>query len=835
MPPGRRRPAVPRSRAGRAATVLAAAGATALGVAVAAGPAAATSSTGVVINEVYGGGGNSGAVLTNDFIELYNSGTTAVNLAGWSVQYKSATSTAAFSGVTSLTGSIAPGKTFLIQEASGGSTGAALPVTPDVTGSVNLSATAGVVALVNGTTALNCSTDAACVAAGAQDLVGFGSTANISETAPAPAPSNTTSITRTSGADTDSNSADFTVANPPTPTTGTTTGGGGATPGPLRIHDIQGDSFVSPHAGDTVTNVPGIVTATRTYGSSKGYWIQDPTPDDDPATSEGIFVYTGSTPTVAVGDSVLVSGKVADYYQLASGESTSSTSQLSVTEIDQAGTPAVVSSGNPLPAPIVLTPTTVPDTYAPDLGGGNIENTPIDPARSALDYYESIEGMLVEIDNARVVGPSAVFGSGSSADAEQYITTKPGQDATYRGGTELLGENQTPSGRLELVTSGAANPDVNVGDVLKGAWTGTIDYSEFGGYTIADSTQGTVQHNNLAPVVATAPAKGQLSVATYNVENLAPTDPDSKFAALGKGVVTNLASPDIVAVEEIQDNDGASDDGVVDATQTLTKLTQAITAAGGPSYQWQGINPVNDQDGGQPGGNIRTVFLYNPKAVSFVSAGGSNVNRSTTGTEVKAPLGGILGGGVGGLLGGPSLTLSPGRIDPTNPVWNSSRKPLVGEFKFNGKKVFVIANHFDAKLGDQNADGRFQYPAQSSATQRAGQALVEHNFVQELLNADNNADVVVVGDLNDYQFSPALNVLKTGKAAGTAKPILTDLITTLPTDQQYTYDYDGISEVLDHILVTKHLSKVNYQVVHVNSEYADQVSDHDPQVVDVTP
>ena len=66
-------------------------------------------------------------------------------------------------------------------------------------------------------------------------------------------------------------------------------------------------------------------------------------------------------------------------------------------------------------------------------------------------------------------------------------------------------------------------------------------------------------------------------------------------------------------------------------------------------------------------------------------------------------------------------------------MWNASRKPLVGQFTFNGKDVFVIANHFDAKLGDQSQDGRFQFPAQSSAVQRAGQALSEHNFINQIL------------------------------------------------------------------------------------------------------
>ena len=94
---------------------------------------------------------------------------------------------------------------------------------------------------------------------------------------------------------------------------------------------------------------------------------------------------------------------------------------------------------------------------------------------------------------------------------------------------------------------------------------------------------------------------------------------------------------------------------------------------------------------------------------------------------------------------------------------------------------------------------------------------------------------MVVGDLNDYQFSPALKVLTTGTAAGTGSPVLQDLITTLPVNQRYTYVYEGISQVLDHILVTDSFRSVRYQVVHVNAEYSDQVSDHDPQVVDVTP
>lgn len=801
----------------RIAGVLAAAGIAVASVVVG-GSAHATPSASVVISEVYGAGGNSGATLTNDFVELYNHGSASVDLTGWSVQYHSSSATSTSWQVTALSGSIPAGAHYLVQEAAGTGGTQALPI-PDATGSIAMSGTAGTVALSSGAAALSCNTSSACGSDTAVvDLVGYGAGAAISETVPVPlATSNANAQSQqrdAAGTDTDDNSKDFTNAAPtPTPA-GTGSGTGGDQPGPLRIHDIQGTSWVSPHDKDTVTDVPGIVTAVRT-ASSRGFWMQDPNPDNDPATSEGIFVYTSSKPTVSPGDSVLVSGTVSDYYALSSGDTLATTSNLSVTEI---GSPTVdvVSSGNPLPAPIVISPTTVPDTYAPDLGGSDIENTPITPTRSALDYYESIEGMRVEVDDARVVGPSNQYG-------EQYVTTKPDQARTYRGGTELLGDNGTPSGRLEIATPDGSALGLDVGDVLQGATVGPIDWSIYGGYVLEAATLGTVVHNGLPRVVAQSGTNRQLSIATYNVENLAPSDPDSKFTALAQGLVHNLASPDIVALEEIQDNSGATDDGVVAADQTLTKLTGAIEAAGGPSYNYREIDPVNDQDGGQPGGNIRTAFLYNPDRVTFVDRGSAATDRSTTGTAVTT------------LKNQPTLTLSPGRIDPTNPVWTASRKPLVGQFEFRGEPVFVIANHFDAKLGDQNADGRYQYPAQSSRVQRAGQAQVVHDFVQRILDVDPAAAVAVVGDLNDYQFSPPLRALETGTADGIGRAVLTDLITTLPTDQQYTYVYDGISEVLDHILVTPKVKDVDYQVVHVNSEYHDQVSDHDPQVVDLRP
>lgn len=164
----------------------------------------------VVISQVYGGGGNSGATYTNDFVEIFNRGTQDVSLAGWSVQYASATGSSW--QVTGLTGTLRAGQHYLIQESLGAGGSQPLP-TPDATGAISMSATAGKVALVNSTTALT----VACPSSAAiQDFVGFGSTANCSETSPTPAPSNALAVLRAGNGctDTGNNSSDFSTGAP---------------------------------------------------------------------------------------------------------------------------------------------------------------------------------------------------------------------------------------------------------------------------------------------------------------------------------------------------------------------------------------------------------------------------------------------------------------------------------------------------------------------------------------------------------------------------------------------------------------------------------------------
>lgn len=571
------------------------------------------------------------------------------------------------------------------------------------------------------------------------------------------------------------------------------------------IQDIHGSTFLSPFNGQQVTGVTGIVTAVATAGSGRGFWFQDPDPDPTKVGSAGLFVFTGSkTPAVAVGDDVSVAGLVADFHP----DAPAATSvDLATTEIEKS-TVTVLSTGDPVPAPLVLRPNSVPFLMSANAGGGDIESSTLQPRRFALDFWKSHESEVVEVDNARVIGPTDHFG-------ELYVTTKPSVDRTPRGGMILPSYVDRDTGRVEVVNMPGtpSSPLADVGDSLVGSTRGPLVYSQFGGYEIDATSFGALRSGGIAPTVVRPAGSGQLAIATYNVENLAPSDPASKFAALAAGVVRNLASPDIVAVEEVQDNDGAADDGVVGADVTLSDLTDAIVAAGGPRYDWRQIDPVNDQDGGQPGGNIRQVFLFNPGRVSFVDVAGGS---STSAVAVSDS------------HGRPVLSASPGRIDPGSSAWAASRKPLVGEFLFRGRSVFVVANHFVAKLPDQPDEGRFQPPARSSETQRDAQAAEVRSFVGSIERIDRSASVVVVGDLNDYQFSSAARILTRGGA-------LVDLISTLPRNQRYTYVFDGSSEVLDHILISPSIRSFSYDPVHINAEFTDQTSDHDPQVVRIVP
>ena len=590
---------------------------------------------------------------------------------------------------------------------------------------------------------------------------------------------------------------------------------------PPEIAEIQGAAHISPKNGQGVSGVEGIVTARRTAGG-RGVWIQDPTPDADPATSDAVFVFVNAAPVAQIGDHVRVSGTVTEF------RAGNDPDNLTITQITSSNANVMVlSSGNPVPAPTILGlgGRMPPTENIDDDNAGNVETGGVfDPAGDAIDFYESLEGMILRVDNASVVGATRSFGE---------ITLLPNGGTwatglrTPRGGI-LLGDYLDPNPERITVDDeilrdlappprpAKAIPDMNVGDVLTSSVTGPLDYS-FSNYKIQATSTPAFVSAAIPRETTAAPIDQQIAIATFNVENLAGTDPQAKYDHLATLIVNNLQAPDIIGIEEVQDNDGVlggTTSLVVDASVSWSRLIQAIQAAGGPLYEYRQIDPVAHQDGGAPGGNIRVGFLFRTdRGVSFIDRPGGGPTVETTVVDTSV---------------GPQLSASPGRIGTESDAFFETRKSLVGEFRAHGKKLFVVVNHFSSKGDDQPLFGPAQPPTRFSEIARHGQAAIVHDFVADLLAIDAQANVVVLGDVNDFEFSETVNILEAGG-------VLRTLVKDLPPAERYSYVFEGNSQVLDQILLGPNIRDnfpYVYDVVHVNSEFADaiQASDHEPAV-----
>ncbi|MEH2274070.1 MAG: endonuclease [Nostoc sp.] len=293
-----------------------------------------------------------------------------------------------------------------------------------------------------------------------------------------------------------------------------------------------------------------------------------------------------------------------------------------------------------------------------------------------------------------------------------------------------------------------------------------------------------------------------LTVATFNVENLDPKD--QRFDQIAKIIGNNLNAPDVISLIEVQDNNGPINDNIVNANQTYQKLITALENIGSTGYDFVDIAPSDDQDGGEPGGNIRVGLLFRPSRITL-----AKLPRKGGSLDAVA-----ITQGSNGL----DLSLNPGRINPTNNAFDQSRKPLATEFIFNDQKLFIIANHFISKLGGSPSDA-----------QRVKQAQIVNEFVAQLLQVDPQANVIVLGDLNDLPDSLPLKTLEGN--------ILENLTVRLPLSDQFTFKFRGNPELIDHLLVSENLSRVaqpEIDIVHVNVGFSKPVSDHDPVIAAFT-
>jgi hypothetical protein len=578
----------------------------------------------------------------------------------------------------------------------------------------------------------------------------------------------------------------------------------------LRIHDIQSPSHVSPYAGTLVSNIEGIVTAL----GRRGFYVQDPEPDDDVRTSEGIFVFTNATPAVRVGDLVRVSGTVREFRPgcAACTASSSAHANLSVTEIDRPGLVSIVSRGERLPSAVRIGEwgRRVPHVVIENDALGFVDAaTRFDPEEDALDLYESLEGMRVEIRNATVIGPTRAF---HSRAVEAAVLADFGAGAGQRTARSGLLISETESGAARLFLSNALGielPELDVADRIPGSIHAIVDYG-FGAFKflLSEPLPPVAREHLTREMTELTRAPEQLTAAAFNTANLSARDSPERFENVARAIVDNLGAPDLLALSEIGDDNGIHDDSVVSARQTMAQLCAAITAAGGPAYQARWVDPIDDADGGPPGANIRVVILLR------TDRGLSSVERSGAGARTPNR--------VRAAQRAAELVYSPGLIDPTHASFASSRKPLALELVWNGVQLLAIATHFKSKSGDQPAFGRFQPPLSPSEGQRTEQARVVGRFVAQALSIDPSARVIVLGDFNDFEFAAPLAVLE---HAG-----LTALTGTLPQNERYTYVFDGKSQALDHILVSPALRSAlaGFDVVHMNAEFTHRMSDHDP-------
>lgn len=873
----------------------------------------------IVISQVYGGGGNSGAPLKNDFIELFNRGNNAVDVTGWSVQYASATGSSW--QVTALSGSLPPGGYFLVQQA-GGANGADLP-TPDATGSITMSSSNGKVALVSNTTPLSgtCPASASIV-----DLVGYGSS-NCSEGSPAPALGNTTAAVRAGNgcSETDNNSTDFAAAAPvprnsaatPNACGSTTTGPSGTgaatpntllpgattlltvtvTPGtnpastglavrgdlspiggagsqeffdngtngdatagdsifsfqatvaggtsagakslaititddqsrtgnatvaltiqspPVAVHDIQGNGTTSALAGQNVIT-SGIVTALK----SNGFFIQTPDAiaDNDLNTSEGIFVFTSSAPpaTAVIGNLVNVSGTVQEFIP------SSDPLSASLTELVGPLSVSVASTGNALPAPIMLTAT---DTNP----GGS------------LAQLEKYEGMRVQANSLTVVAPTQ--GSISEANATSnsngiFYAVITGVARPFREpGIEVpeslpampccIPQFDGNPERLRVDSDaqpGTAALEVTTGAIVTGV-VGVLDYGARTYTILPDAATMPVVTNNRSATALPDAAADEFTIAAINLERfyddqddpaisepvLTATAYQNRLHKAALTIRTILRAPDVLGIVEIEN--------LATLQALATKINNDAVAAGqaNPGYQ------AFLEEGNDPGG-IDVGVLIKGTRVSVVEI--KQEAKTETYTNPTSGLQDIL------------------HDRPPLLVRATIQPPAGAPFP-----VTVIVNHLRSLTDIADAANGPRVRAK-----RLAQAQSLAKLIQARQIADTTEHIIAVGDFNAFQFNDGyVDVL--GTISGTpaaadnvllasadlVNPDLVNLTGQAAADEKYSFVFGGNAQALDHMLVTTNLltrvSRFSYARSNADfpeswrndSRRPERLSDHDAPV-----
>ncbi len=521
------------------------------------------------------------------------------------------------------------------------------------------------------------------------------------------------------------------------------------------IHKIQGPDLFSPLAGEEIT-LRGVVTGR----TRKGFFVQDPLGDVHEAVSHGLFVFErGKGPPL--GSFVEVSGIVVDYLPEDDARPT--------TQLKERST-RVLSESGPTIEPVWLTAERVLVSH-----------------RKLSAYLNNLEGMLVGVPaGATFVAPSNPFGD--------YVLLPPDADVKRTRAGGVLIDPHEPGRWLpgfRMLDYDQA-PRVDVGAELLEAMVGPLNF-RVASYQIVATGPLRVSAVSLESQTTSLRAKGSsVTVLTLNGFNLDAAKEDSakvndpdrdvdddvgqgRFRELARAIVENAACPDIVALQEIQDDDGAEVTDVVSADRTLEQLIADVQGAGGPTYTWADLPPEAGADGGQPGGNIRNAFLYDPERVQLVPG-------------------------------------SLRRLGREHAAFERSRKPLAARFRLvqASGELEIINVHLASK---RNQNGLFA-PSQPGFDPRLATRIEQVQLIGEHLASlrVEEVDYYVTGDFNDFEFSQTLRAL-TGDHS-------INLVDRMPEDQRFDYNHRGLSQALMHGIIAKRQLEgrlAEYEILHGNA------------------
>ena len=531
-----------------------------------------------------------------------------------------------------------------------------------------------------------------------------------------------------------------------------------------RIQAVQGTGLYSPLSG-TIVRVQGVVTGKTGHG----FFIQDPAPlaaasqdlaqKEQPASS-AIFIFSFERP--AFGAHIEIIGKVIDF---ARDENERPTTQIELHEL------SVIAENVEEIRPIWLNAYTLPES-------------PEDLAKA----LNNLEAMRVGIRNG------GIFSAPSNPFGDYVILPSDMADSmplSELGSAVLDPENPErwlPGFRINRLDFA---PVVNVGDVLQEDVIGPLNYRANSYQVLA---RGPLKIKHIARQLvnnAKSPGPEFTSVLTLNAFNLdqqferaelvddARRDidhdvADLRFEKLAAVIVVQAGSPAIIALQEIQDNDGAELSATTDASYTFERLIQECKKLGGPLYQWADIAPENASDGGQPGGNIRNAYLYDPQRVALLT---DSLRR--IGTDVLA--------------------------------FDGSRKALMAQFcvRSSNQILAVINVHLASKRHQNSIFAPNQPGFDPKEAQRIAQA-EEIRAVLTQLDAQG-LDYYVTGDFNDFDFSATLKTLCADASI--------NLMQTVPLAQRYDYNHRGKLHTLMHAIVAKRQAatgRYKFEILHGN-------------------